>query len=398
MYEVSAVFEAIENSKAKIVVLQGGTRSTKTYSACQWLVSDAIRKPSKISTIVGQDVPNLRKGPIRDIKNIIDSNPRFLASAKKFKEQVKEQPFINTSLLEFSSYESEQDAKSGARHNLFINEAQGISYEIFRQLYLRSSGKVIIDYNPDREFWVHEKILLAKQYDFELIISDHRQNAWITEEMHNSIEALKEEDLELWKVYARGKTGKLQGLVLPNFVEYKPRKGEGYNEHGIPVGAKFIGIGLDFGFTNDPTAAVGVWIEGKNLYAKEFIYETQLTTPMINERLEESGIKKNEEIDADSADPRLIRELQDYGWDIMGVSKEQILGGIDVLKRFKIHVIGINLLKEFNAYVWKKDRQTGKSLNVPIDKYNHGIDSIRYGTARKIIFNDEGTNYSERWS
>ena len=181
-------------------------------------------------------------------------------------------------------------------------------------------------------------------------------------------------------------------------MEYTPRKGEGYNEHGIPVGAKFIGIGLDFGFTNDPTAAVGVWIEGKNLYAKEFIYETQLTTPMINERLEESGIKKNEEIDADSADPRLIRELQDYGWDIMGVSKEQILGGIDVLKRFKIHVIGINLLKEFNAYVWKKDRQTGKSLNVPIDKFNHGIDAIRYGTARKIIFNDEGTKYSERWS
>lgn len=398
MYEVSAVFEAIENSKAKIVVLQGGTRSTKTYSACQWLVSDAIRKPSQISTIVGQDVPNLRKGPIRDVKNIIESNSRFLASSKKFKEQVKEQPFINTSLLEFSSYESEQDAKSGARHNLFINEAQGISYEIFRQLYLRSSGKVIIDYNPDREFWVHEKILRAKQYDFELIISDHRQNAWITEEMHNSIEALKEEDLELWKVYARGKTGKLQGLVLPNFVEYTPRKGEGYNEHGIPVGAKFIGIGLDFGFTNDPTAAVGVWIEGKNLYAKEFIYETQLTTPMINERLEESGIKKNEEIDADSADPRLIRELQDYGWDIMGVSKEQILGGIDVLKRFKIHVIGINLLKEFNAYVWKKDRQTGKSLNVPIDKFNHGIDAIRYGTARKIIFNDEGTKYSDRWS
>ena len=209
MYEVSAVFEAIENSKAKIVVLQGGTRSTKTYSACQWLVSDAIRKPSQISTIVGQDVPNLRKGPIRDVKNIIESNSRFLASSKKFKEQVKEQPFINTSLLEFSSYESEQDAKSGARHNLFINEAQGISYEIFRQLYLRSSGKVIIDYNPDREFWVHEKILRAKQYDFELIISDHRQNAWITEEMHNSIEALKEEDLELWKVYARGKTGKL---------------------------------------------------------------------------------------------------------------------------------------------------------------------------------------------
>ena len=397
-YEVSPVYEAIADSPAKVVVLQGGTRSTKTYSALQYLITKAISEPGIIVTVVGQDVPNLKKGAIRDVKKIVDSNPRFSFAASAHKEQAKEQHFKNGSIIEFSSFKDEQDAKSGARDYLFINEAQGIRYEIFRQLYIRTRKESIIDYNPDRKFWVHFKIINSDIYKSELIISDHRQNNWIPQEMHDDIESMKEEDLELWKVYARGKTGKLKGLIFQNFADYPPGRGEEFNKHGIPIGAKFIGYGMDFGFTNDPTALIGAWLEGKNLYLKQFIYETGLTTPQINELMEEIGINKRDEIEADSADPRLIRELQDFGWNIARVNKEQILGGIDVLKRFKILIVeSSDLLKEFNSYLWKKDRVTGKTLNIPIDKFNHGIDATRYGIVNKIIVPTIKEKYSDQW-
>lgn len=398
MYEVSPVYEANYYSKAKVRINQGGTRSTKTMSILQILITKAVSIPKLIITVVGQDVPNLKKGAIRDTENIIDSNPRFKAAALKYRSQAKEQPFRNGSIIEFTSYKDAQDAKSGARDFLFVNEAQGISYKIFRQLYTRTRQITFIDYNPDREFWVHEKVLNSSRYDTELFISDHRQNFWIPEDMHRDIESMKEEDLELWKVYARGKTGKLEGLIFSNFADYPPGTGEGFNKHGIPIGAKFVGYGMDFGFTNDPTTLVGAWIEEKYLYLKQFIYETQLTTPMIHETMLEVGVKMDEEIMADSADPRLIKELAEYGWDIAGVKKEKILGGIDVLKRYKIRLVeSSDMLKEFNSYLWKKDKATGKTLNIPIDKFNHAIDATRYGIAGKIILPDTTENYSDQW-
>lgn len=362
------LFRANTDKAARVCVNQGGTSSGKTYTIMQVLIYMALIEAGSITTVVGQDLPNLKVGALRDAKTIL-AGSEWLAGYFNIHESEHYLQCKNNSIIEFKSYNDEQDAKNGKRDYLFVNEANGIPYEIYWQLAIRTRKKIWIDYNPSERFWVHNEV--KGRQGVKMIISDHRGNPFLSKEEHERIENI--EDKELWKVYARGLTGKLSGVIFPNFriVDSMPERDSW----------KVQGYGLDFGFTNDPTALVHCVIAHGELWTDLEIYETGLTNPMIAEKTREAGITKANQIIADSAEPKSITELRNAGlWVIPTVKgKDSIMVGIDILHRYKWNVTrrSVGLIEELQSYKWKKDRD-GKKTNIPIDKYNHAIDATRY--------------------
>ena len=368
------LFRENYESDKRFLVNQGGTSSGKTYTIMQVLIVFAIMEAGCIITVVGQDFPNLRVGAFRDAKTIIRGS-EWLSAFFKVNESLHYIQGRNGSVIEFNSYADEQDAKNGKRDYLFVNEANGVSYEVFWQLQIRTRKKVFLDYNPTSRFWVHDKIIGRK--DALLIISNHRNNHFLSEEEHERIEGI--EDDELWRVYARGLTGKLEGVVFTNWdiVDELPLQGEW----------KMSARGLDFGFTNDPSALERVVLAHGELWIDEELYDTGYTNPMLAKAMKEAGVRRNDIVIADCAEPKSIAEIKAEGIYIVPSVKggDSINVGIDILKRYKIHITrrSKGLIENMQAYKWKKDRD-GKRTNSPIDAYNHGIDAVRYVALSKL--------------
>lgn len=363
------------NSDKRVLVNQGGTSSGKTYSIMQVLFELGYEEPNSIITVVGQDIPNLKVGAYRDAKTIMSSNDLVTDFYPTINEGERIIKCKNGSIIEFKSYADAQDAKSGKRDYLFVNEANGISYDIYWQLAIRTRKKVFIDYNPTARFWVHDELIGRE--GVELIVSYHKGNRFLSEEEHQRIESIA--DPELKRVYARGKTGKIEGLVLTNWeiCDSLPPEEEW----------KMSCFGLDFGFTNDPSALEQVVLAHGELWIDEKIYSTGLTNPEIAERAKEQGVSGQQQIVADCAEPKSIRELQGCGLWVTASPKgaDSIVSGLDILKRYKIHVTrhSIGILSNLRAYKWSKDRD-GNTTNKPEDKNNHGIDAIRYVVLEKL--------------
>ncbi|SHI98169.1 phage terminase large subunit [Bacteroides stercorirosoris] len=375
VFEVSDLFMANKEAKERTVVNQGGTSSGKTYSIMQLLFEMAMNEPDLVVTIVGQDIPNLKKGAYRDAKTILNRSPILQAWFPYLNESDRVIRCINGSVLEFTSFKDEQDAKSGKRDVLFINECDGIVYGIYWQLDMRTRRKVFLDYNPSARFWVHDSVI--GRDNVKLIISDHRCNPFLSKEEHEKIENI--EDYELWKVYARGKTGKLKGLIFPEFriVDRVPEvldcKGNWY--------------GLDFGFSNDPSALENLRLAHGELWIDELLFEAGYDNPMIAKIMKSNGITKRDVVIADCAEPKSIAEINSFGFRVEPSSKgaDSVNNGLQILQRYKINVTrrSTGIIQEMKRYKWKVDKN-GVMLNVPIDVWNHGIDAIRYVALKKL--------------
>jgi phage terminase large subunit len=365
-------------SSAQVVINQGGTSSGKTYAIEQVLFCLGCQVPELVITVVAQDIPNLKAGALRDALSIYYKSAVLRAAIKGYNKTDRIFEFHNGTIMEFKSYDNAQDAKSGKRDYLFINEANGITWDVYTELALCTKQRIFIDYNPNTGFWVHEQ-LIGKQ-NAELIISDHRHNPFLLQNVRDKIESLKEVDIELWKVYARGLTGKTTGLIFNNW----------YICNQIPADARLIATGLDFGFTNDQTGCLQVYQQNGELWVNELFYETGLTNTDIAAKLKAYGVSKKTEIIADSAEPKSIEDLKRMGWYITGAKKgaDSIKNSIDILKRYKINVTrtSINLRNELDRYKWRVDRW-GKTINEPIDAWNHLIDPLRYVALNKLKVN-----------
>lgn len=363
-------YSTTDPKKKIICINQGGTASSKTYSIMQVLFCLAIENAGWVITVVGQDYPNLAKGSIRDSEKIAAETPFILASLDgKFNRTSKCYKFINGSVLEFTSYQTAQDAKNGKRQVLFINEANGIQYDIFNELNLRTDKRVFVDYNPNSEFWVHDKLIGTENTAY--FISNFMHNSFISPTIVDGILKLKERDPMLWRVYGLGQTGKIEGTVfdyrivddMPKYLDKKA-------------------YGLDFGFTNDPTTLVECGISDGQVYGREVIYQTGLTNRDIHALFLENGINKRDLIFADSADPKSIFELKTYGWNILPAEKgpDSIQYSINVLKQYgtiNLFRQSTNWIKEAQNYKWRETRD-GRKLAVPVDAFNHAWDACRY--------------------
>jgi phage terminase large subunit len=383
--QTSILFKHNYNATAQVVVNQGGTSSGKTYAIEQVLFTLACEQPKVVITVVSQDIPNLKAGAMRDAQSIVSSSAELQRMIRSFNKSDRIYEFHNGSLLEFKSYDDAQDAKSGKRDYLFVNEANGITYAIYTELALRTRKRIFIDYNPNASFWVHDKLIGHE--GVQLLISDHRHNPFLEDAIREKIEKVRYEDEEQWKVYARGLTGKIRGVVLSNWLLCEQ----------IPVEAKRIAYGLDFGFSNDETGLLEVYLQNGELWVNELLYETQLTNTDLNKRMVAMGLSKNTEIVADSAEPKSIEELRRLGWNIIPAKKgnDSIKLSIDILRRYRINVTrgSTNLRKELDRYQWKVDA-SGNPLNVPTDSWNHLIDPLRYVALNKLQVSSTGQTRS----
>ena len=368
------LFRENYESDARFLVNQGGTSSGKTYTIMQVLFVYAMTERGCVITVVGQDFPNLRVGAFRDAKTII-AGSEWMQRFFRVNESAHYIQGRNGSIIEVNSYQDEQDAKNGKRDYLFVNEANGVAYDIFWQLQIRTRKRVFLDYNPTARFWAHNEIIGRK--DALLIISTHWDNHFLSDEEHERIENI--EDDELWRVYARGLTGKLQGVVFTNWdiVDELPPRDEW----------KMCAYGLDFGFTNDPSALELVVLAHGELWTDEILYDTGYTNPMLSGAMKEAGIGRRDLVIADCAEPKSIAEIKAEGLHIVPSvkGKDSINVGIDILKRYKWHVTrrSSGMIGNLQAYKWMKDRD-GKKTNNPIDKFNHGIDAVRYVALSKL--------------
>ena len=334
----------------------------------QMLFTIAISEENRTILVVGQSIPNLKVGAIKDAQTIIESSPILQSYIRSYNKTDRIFEFISGSTMQFKSFQDYQDAKSGKRDYSFFNEINGIPKPIFDEIHLRTRLRTWVDYNPNEEFYIHEYI--GKE-GVKFIRSWHEHNPFLSQKIRDKIEALKDIDEELYKVYGRGMTGKIEGLVFRNWTEAE----------AIPEGADYIGSSLDFGFTNDPTASADIYRSDGELFIIERLYRTGLTNPDIYNALE-----KDNRYVGDSAEPKSIEELRRLGMKIEPSikGKDSIKAGIDILKRYRINLIGTNLIKEFKSYKWKTDRATGKPINEPVDYLNHLIDGIRYVALNKL--------------
>ena len=344
----------------------------------QVLFSIAISEENKSILVVGQSIPNLKVGAMTDAETILASSPELQACLIGFNKTDRLYTFKSGSQIQFKSFMDYQDAKSGKRDYTFFNEVNGIPKPIFDEIHMRTRIRTWVDYNPNEEFWIHHlKNNPPEKTTVKFIRSWHEHNPFLSQKVRDKIEGLKDVDEELWRVYARGMTGKIEGLVYRNWDIKKE----------VPEEAEYIATGVDFGFTHDPTAVIEVYRLENDLYFKEIVYETGLTTPDLHEKLEKSSTYI-----ADSARPDTIEELRRMGIRIEGANKHlksknhkgSITTGIDILKRYKFHVVGSNIAKELKAYKWREDK-TGSLVSEPVDFMNHALDAVRYVALNRLM-------------
>ena len=378
-------FRRIEEMTARKRVIQGGTSASKTFSILSVLIKDATKRRVEIS-VVAETVPHLRRGAIRDFIKIMIAKKNFVPA--RWNKTLLTYRFHTGATIEFFSADQEARLRGARRQVLFVNEANNISWEAYHQLAIRTSETIYIDFNPVQEFWAHTEVL--REPDSEFLILTYKDNNALPDTIRQDIEAaqVKAETsaywANWWKVYGLGQVGTLQGAIYGDFSVV-----EGID----PSTMKFVAYGLDWGFSNDPTALVAVYRRGDDLFVHELLYNRGLTNSDIAAKLKEFGITRAWEIVADSAEPKSIEEIYRLGFNIKPASKgpDSIRQGIDVVKRFNLHVTkdSTNLIKELRSYTWATDKE-GKDTGVPIDSFNHACDALRYVALNKLAVSNSG--------
>ena len=296
--------------------------------------------------------------------------------------------FPHGSYIEFFSADQSDKMRGARRDVLFVNEANNIGWEAYHQLAIRTRQAIYIDYNPVQEFWAHTEVMHDK--DSEFLLVTYKDNEALDASIVREIEKAKVKAetsaywANWWKVYGLGQVGTLQGAIYGDYTVV-----EGID----PSTMKFVAYGLDWGFSNDPTALVAVYRRGDDLFIHELLYHRGLTNSDIATRLKEFGITRAWEIVADSAEPKSIEEIYRLGFNIKPASKgpDSVRQGIDVVKRFNLHVTkdSVNLIKELRSYTWATDKE-GRDTGVPIDSYNHACDALRYVALNKLAVSNSG--------
>ena len=368
-----------ENLKAwmnghRVIANKGGTRSGKTYSLISMFVSIATsNKKKRVIDVVSESMPHLKRGAINDIDDILANEGMIEDRDYEKNESDKIYTFKTGTKIRFFSADDWGKVKGSRRDILFINECNRVEYEIFRQLAVRTTECIFLDWNPDTEFWYEIKGIQTRDNTVE-IHSTYLNNPFLTKMQIEEIESNKD-DVNWWTVYGLGKTGRPIGVIYSRWQQV----------NDIPAGATLIAKGLDFGFTNDPTAIVDIYKCDGKLWLDEKCYNRGMTNDKIADELR--GTK--ETVVADSAEMKSITEIYNYG--IRSIEPAQkgpdsVKNGIQILQRWEMMITkrSLNLIYELRNYKWKENKITGEKMNEPVDKNNHLLDAARYVALNKL--------------
>ena len=366
--QTNKVFELLMDSKKRITVMQGGSRSGKTYNILIWFIVKLLQENGKTLTIVRQSLPSIKGTVLRDFIDILGRLGIYDENNHNKTDQIYE---MNGNIIEFVSADQPQKIRGRARDYLFCNEANELSYDAWMQLIMRTEGKIVIDYNPsDVSSWIYDMVIPRDDSDF--YITTFRDNPFLPKELIMELERMKDADPNYWQVYGLGERGLSQDLI---YTHYKTT--ENFPEDGEVV------YGLDFGF-NVPSAMVKVVFKEGIAFVKEMLYEAKLTTNDLIDRLKAMELSKYDEIYCDAAEPKTIEELVRNGFNAKPANKD-VTEGIRCVKGtpLTIHQDSVNLLKELKSYRWKTDRN-GNKLDQPVKFNDHIADAMRYGIYSKL--------------
>jgi phage terminase large subunit len=368
MFRKTTAIRKILNLKKRIKIIQGGTSAGKTFGIIPVLIDKAARHEGLEISIVAETIPHLRRGALKDFLKIMKWTGRFFED--RFNKSLLRYEFANGSVIEFFSADDSSKLRGARRDILYINECNNVTFDSYNELAIRTRKEVYLDFNPANEFWVHTE--LKDEPDSDFLILTYKDNEALDQSIIDQIEKNKEKAktssywANWWKVYGEGQLGMLEGVVFSNWKQIDT----------IPKEAKLLGIGLDFGYTNDPTAIIEIYNYNGQRIVNEVAYQTGLLNSEIAKLL-----PKHVPVYADSSEPKSIDEIKRFGITIKGVTKgkDSINYGIDVIQRqeYLVTANSGNLIKELRSYVWDTDKQ-GKRLNKPIDFNNHAIDAFRY--------------------
>jgi phage terminase large subunit len=327
-----------------------------------------MKIPDLEISVVAESIPHIRRGALRDFEKIMRWGGRYIPNS--FNRSLLKYEFQNGSFIEFFSADDSSKLRGARRDILYINECNNISFQAYNELAIRTKKEVYLDFNPANEFWVHTE--LKDESDADFIILTYKDNEALDNSIVQQIEKNREKAktssywANWWKVYGEGQVGSLEGVIFSNWQMIDK----------LPNEARLIGIGLDFGYTNDPTAIIEVY----NYNGKRILNELTYQTGMLNSDIAKV-LPSNVPIYADSAEPKSIDEIRRYGKTIKGVTKgkDSINYGIDTMQQqdYLVTKDSTNLIKELRSYIWDTDKQ-GVKLNKPIDHFNHAIDALRY--------------------
>ena len=368
-YYITTAFEKINALEKRCAVIQGGTSASKTISCLIWILNYALTHEGKIISVITDTFPNLRTGAMRDwLKICHETNADQVATWNKTDHQMT---FPNGTVVEFYSVDT-MGALGARRDILYVNEANRISWDTFSNLEIRTRERIFIDFNPVNEFWAHTELIRRPDVDF--IKLTYKDNEGLDEATTKAIEMRRGDGTNnWWRVYGLGEVGSLEGNVYEGWTVVDE----------IPEDYRLVRYGVDFGFSNDPTAVVGVYEnEAGDICLSLEVYENRLLTP---ELVEKCKILEPVLFVCDNSRPEIIAEMQRSGIRAIGCDKtpgEKLNGkryNIELVLRRKISYLSKDkeLEREYLTYAWRK-KKSGEMLDEPEDGNDHCMDAIAY--------------------
>ena len=350
------------DSQTRVTHHIGGTRSGKTWAILQWIIVQALQSKQEV-TIVRKTIPSLKRTVMKDFKDVMQLIG--LWNENEFNISDRIYTLYNGSTIQFISTDDAEKLRGLKSSVLWLEEANEIDEESYFQLQIRTTGPILLSYNPT----ISPYHWIRLMQDCTRYFTTFRDNIYLEDSVKKAIEDLQHTNQKAWKVYGLGEyVGNEKAIFEFNTIDK------------MPVDAEFIAFGLDFGYSSDPTALASLWRYNNEIYIYEHCYEKGLVTKDIADMLSQV-VHGREEIWADSAEPRLIDELYRLGFNIKPVKKgpDSINFGIQVLNNYTINIPKEcqNLINEFYSYEWGTDRM-GKQIDKPIDFNNHLIDAARY--------------------
>lgn len=360
----------IANLEKRLRAIQGGTSAGKTIGVLQYLIVMAANDTQPtITSVVSESFPHLKRGVMRDFLNIMEAHHYFVP--ERWNKTEYTYTFETGSKIEFFSADQPGKVRGPRRDRLFINEANNIPFETFEQLEVRTKEFIFLDWNPVSDFWFYTDVL-HKREDLDHITLTYKDNEALDTEIVKAIESRMGRK-GWWQVYGLGELGEVEGKIYKEW--------QILDDTEMPRFARLERYGLDFGYSNDPSALVAVYYADGGYILDEVVFQKGLS----NKQIADTILNQPQAlVIADSAEPKSIDEIRSYGVNILPTEKgkDSVTHGIQLVQDQKIAVTkrSINIIKEYRNYLWETDKD-GKILNVPEHQYSHSMDAIRYAIA-----------------